>query len=453
MTEIVSRLGTTICERKKDMSTQDVRTIQPFRNFRKLWVATMALACFSSAVAQARYKVQDLGVQHPDNLGMAMGLNNFGWTLTMDQLLDHSVTSTQFPAVKGTVRISIRDLNLPLGTLGGKNSSINWNGINDSGEAVGMSETSVPDPNGEDICTFGTHATCHPFLWQNGVMHALPTLGGNNGQASAINNSGQAVGYAENGLVDPTCTSGIINNRVDLPVLWEKGKAQPLSTIGNDTDGVAFGINNKGQAVGYSGTCTAVNFAVLWENNTATPLPDLGTPGAIAYAINGHNQIVGQAVNSEGTALAALWENNTVTALGGLLPGDAAAFATSINNKGQAVGSAFDFNSSWTRGLLWENGKMYDLNTLFPASSHLYIISASNINESGQIAGMAVVMDGTNAENIVHSFLATPVDEDQGKTVADVVRTRPTITLPAANVGRQLSPRSAHCSIHAKGNF
>ena len=196
-----------------------------------------------------------------------------------------------------------------------------------------------------------------------------------------------------------------------------------------------------------------MNFAVLWENNTATPLPDLGTPGAIAYAINGHNQIVGQAVNSEGTALAALWENNTVTALGGLLPGDAAAFATSINNKGQAVGSAFDFNSSWTRGLLWENGKMYDLNTLFPASSHLYIISASNINESGQIAGMAVVMDGTNAENIVHSFLATPVDEDQGKTVADVVRTRPTITLPAANVGRQLSPRSAHCSIHAKGNF
>jgi probable HAF family extracellular repeat protein len=439
------------------MSTQDVRTIRQFRNLRKLWVAAMVLACFSSAVAQARYKVQDQGVQHPDNLGMAMGLNNHGWTLIMDQSLDHSVTSTQFPAVSGTVRISIRDLNIPLGTLGGKNSSINWNGINDSGEAVGMSETSVPDPSGEDLCTFGTHATCLPFIWQNGVMRGLPRVGGRNGQASAINNSGQVVGYAENGMVDGTCTSNIVNNRVDLPVLWDtnkgKDKAHALSLIGNDTDGIAFGVNDKGQAVGFSGTCLAVNFAVLWENNAATPLPDLGTPGAIAYAINSHSQIVGQAVNAEGTALAAIWENDTVRSLGGLLPGDAAAFATSINNKGQAVGSAFDFNGSWARGLLWENGKMYDLNTLFPASSHLYVISASNINENGQIAGMAVVINGTNVENIVHSFLATPVDEDQGKTVADVVRTRPTISLPAANVGRQLSPKSGHCTIHTTGTF
>jgi hypothetical protein len=96
---------------------------------------------------------------------------------------------------------------------------------------------------------------------------------------------------------------------------------------------------------------------------------------------------------------------------------------------------------------------MFDLNQLFPASSNLYVISASNINEGGQIAGMAVYMAGPNAGTIVHSFLATPVHEDQGKTVADVIGTHPKITLPAANVGRQLSPRSAHCSIHDKGSF
>jgi probable HAF family extracellular repeat protein len=454
MAEIVRHLGTTIYERKiRIMSTQDVGTNRQFRNLWILWVTTMVLACLNNAVAQARYKVQDLGVQHPDNLGMAMGLNNYGWTLNMEQLLDHSAISTLFPAVQGTVRISIGELNLPLGTLGGKNSSINWNGINDRGESVGMSETSVSDPNGEDLCGFGTHATCLPFLWQNGVMHALPTLGGNNGQASAINNSGQVAGYAENGIVDSTCPAGIANNRVDLPVLWDKGKAQPLSTIGNDPDGVAFGINDQGQAVGYSGTCTAVNYAVLWENGTATPLADLGTPGAIAYAINGHNQIVGQAVNSEGTALAAIWENNAVRSLGGLLPGDVASFATSINDRGQAVGSSFDSSSNWSHGLIWENGRMFDLNKLFPARSNLYVVSASNINESGQIAGMAVEMAGPHAGEIVHAFLATPVDEDMGKTVADVVGTHPKITMPSANVGKQLSPRSAHCSIHDKGTF
>ncbi len=412
----------------------------------------MVLACFSNAVAQAHYKVQDLGVQNPDNLGMAMGLNNHGWTLNMEQRLDPFSISLSAHLVQGTDSISIGELKLELGTLGGPNSSINWNGINDPGEAVGMSETSVPDPNGEDICGFGTHLTCLPFLWQNGVMSPLPTMGGNNGQASAINNRGEVAGYAENGMVDSTCPPGFTNNRIDLPVLWHKGKAQALPTIGSDPDGVAYGINNQGQAVGYSGTCTSANYGVVWENGTATALPDLGDPGAIAYAINGHGQIVGQAVNSDGTPLATLWQNNMATSLGPLLPGDVASFATSINNRGQVVGSSFNSSSSWSHGLIWKNGMTIDLNTLFPASSHLYVISASNINEIGQIAGMAVDITGPHAGNIVHAFLATPVEEDQGKPVADVVRTHPEINLPAANVGK-LSPRSAHCSIHDNGIF
>jgi len=429
--------------------------VRRLRNSWILWVTTMVLACFSNAVAQAKYKVQDLGVQHPDNLGMAMGLNNHGWALNMEQLLDPFSISLSAHLVQGTVSISIGELKLELGTLGGPNSSINWNGINDPGEAVGMSETSVPDPNGEDVCGFGTHLTCLPFLWQNGVMSALPTVGGNNGQASAINNKGQVAGYAENGVVDSTCPPGITNNRIDLPVVWDKGKAQALPTIGSDPDGVAFGINNQGQAVGYSGTCTAANEAVVWENGIATALPDLGYPSAIAFAINSHGQIVGQAVNSDGTALAALWQNNTVTSLGPLLPGDVSSFATSINNRGQVVGSSFNSNNgaSWSHGLIWQNGVTIDLNTLFPASSHLFVISASNINDSGQIAGMAVDMAGSHAGNIVHAFLATPVDEDLGKSVANVVLTHPNINLPAPNVGKQLSPRSAHCSIHDKGIF
>ncbi|MGD0212721.1 MAG: hypothetical protein ABSB87_05765 [Terriglobales bacterium] len=431
-------------------------TLRQLRNIWILGVATMVLGCFSNAVAQTSYKVQDLGVQHPDNLGMAMGLNNYGWTLNMEQLLDPFSISLSAHLVQGTDSISIGELKIPLGTLGGPNSSINWNGINDPGEAVGMSETSVPDPNGEDICGFGTHLTCLPFLWQNGVMSALPTVGGNNGQASAINNRGQVAGYAENGAVDSTCPPGTTNNRVDLPVVWNnKGQAQPLPTIGSDPDGVAFGINNQGLAVGYSGTCTTANEAVVWENGIATALPNLGYPSAIAYEINSHGQIVGQAVNSDGTALAAIWQNNTVTSLGPLLPGDVASFATSINNKGQVVGSSFNSNNgaSWSHGLIWQNGVTIDLNTLFPAGSHLYVISASNINDSGQIAGMAIDMAGPHAGNIVHAFLATPVDEDQGKSVADVFLTHPNINLPVANVGKQLSPRSAHCAIHDKGSF
>lgn len=435
-------------------------THKQLRNFWILGVATMVLACFSNAVAQTHYKVQDLGVQHPDNLGMPMGLNNHGWTLNMEQFLDPFSLSTEFPAVSGTDSITIGHINLELGTLGGANSSINWNGINDPGEAVGMSETAALDPNGEDICFFGTHHVCLPFLWKDGVMTALPTLGGVNGQASAINNKGQVAGYAENGTADSTCYPGTENFMIDLPVVWEKVhgqiQAQALPTIGTDKDGVAYGINNKGQAVGYSGTCVAVNSGVLWENNMATQLPGLGQTPAIAYEINDRGQIVGQGVTSDGVPLAALWENNTVTALGGgeLPPGDVASFATSINNRGQAVGSSFNSdNASWSHGLLWQNGVMYDLNTLFPESSHLFVVNASNINDSGQIAGMALETVGPHAYQIVHGFLATPVKEDMGKSVADVIRTHPQITLPAAHVGNRLSPRSAHRSIHDQGIF
>ena len=86
-------------------------TLRQLRNFWILGVATMVLVCFSNAVAQSRYKVQDLGVQHPDNLGMAMGLNNHGWTLNMEQLLDPFSISLSARLVQGTVRISIGELN------------------------------------------------------------------------------------------------------------------------------------------------------------------------------------------------------------------------------------------------------------------------------------------------------------------------------------------------------
>ena len=417
-------------------------TLRQLRNFWIPWVTMIVLACFSDAVAQVSYTVTDLGDLGNGNLGCAMGVNDRGWTEVM---YGTEIDPLQVgPLVSGRAGVNIEGLKIDLGTLGGTNSWTQYNGINDRGEAAGLAETSVPDPNGEDICGFGTHLTCRPFLWKNGHMRALPTLGGNNGQASGINKSGRIAGYAENGIVDSTCPPNIANNRIDLPVLWEKGKAQPLPTVGSDPDGVAWGINNQGQAAGYSGTCTAALHAVLWENGTAIPLPDLGVPGASqGIAINDQGQIVGQVFSADGTtAYGALWQNQgqnyTITSLN-TLPGDYFSFAEGINNQGQVVGSTQLENGDWSHAFIWQNSVMTDLNTLFPASSNLYATMANSINEHGQISGMATVLSGPNAGKI-HAFLATPVKASVGTSVADVARTLPRITLPA-NVGKQLFQR------------
>src|SRR5690349_19614385 len=137
----------------------DMRTFRHLRNFWIPSVTTIVLACFSNAIAQASYKVTDLGVLNSDdNLGCAMSINNEGWTVIQDA----SMVPGQQDNAGGTIlkardAIGINGFQIDLGTLGGPNSWMNWGEINDPGQIVGYSETAVPDPNGEDVCTFGTH--------------------------------------------------------------------------------------------------------------------------------------------------------------------------------------------------------------------------------------------------------------------------------------------------------
>jgi probable HAF family extracellular repeat protein len=415
-----------------------MNAVRQLRNFWMLWVTTMVLACFSNAVAQASYRITDLGTEGSDNLACAMSLNDQGWTEIMaGNLPAGEQDSLLGTLLNGRALIDLNGFKFDLGTLGGQNSWMNWGQINDFAQIVGYSETSVPDPNGEDVCGFGTHLECRPFFWQFFHMSALPTLGGNNGQASAINNRGQIAGFAETTTVDPGCPPNLIR----MPVLWENGnaKAKPLPTLAGDTDGVAFGINDHGQAVGDSGNCTGtIIHAVSWKNFTASQLPDYGT-GSIAQYVNDQGQIAGLVGSADGTTqYGALWQNGVITNLG-LLTGDFGGLASGINSKGQIVGSNFDSTFSWSHGFIWQNGVMTDLNTLIPASSNLFITMANEINERGQISGMAIVLSGPDAGNI-HAFLLTPANQSMGKSVADVVPTRPKSNLPA-NAGEQHSQR------------
>src|SRR5215472_3513749 len=240
--------------RTEDMSTPKLRG---FLNF---WIAsftTIVLAGFTNVLAQTSYKIADQGTLGDDNFGMVMGLNNQGWTENMDGEGKPPILSLSTTVLSGRAVMNIHGHNIDLGTLGGYNSWTNYGGINDRGEAVGYAETSVLDPDGEDFCAFGTKLTCRGFLWRHGQMTALPTLGGNNAQAAAINNRGQIVGISETAVQDSECPASQ-PGKIISPAFWEKGEVRALPTVDGDRDAFVQGMNDQGQAVGFSGTCTGV---------------------------------------------------------------------------------------------------------------------------------------------------------------------------------------------------
>ena len=308
---------------------------------------------------------------------------------------------------------------IDIGTLGlGGPNSVAF-GVNESGRAVSEAQTLVP--NGEDFCGFNAFGlspsatTCLPFLWQNGVMTKLPTLGGNNGGANMINNRGEVAGYAESAMKDPDPACPV--SRFE-PVISENSKAKVLPTYPGDPDGVAAWINDNGQAVGSSGACATFNpntglfltenHALLWEKDGSVhDLGNLGGAGGIAgnhaCAINNQGQVVGHSeLPNDTTFHGFLWTREVGMLDLGTLPGDYASLALGINDRGEVVGASLAANFS-SPAFLWENGVMTDLNTLIPANSGLYLLLAESVNSGGEFVGLAVTSTGE-----AHAFVASP---------------------------------------------
>jgi probable HAF family extracellular repeat protein len=354
----------------------------------------------------ARYTITDLGTLEGGTFSQPFFINKYGLISGSASLPDGTQHAVLW--LEGLMG----DIGAP--GLGGPNSVAF--GDNVRFQAAGEAETSTLDPKGEDFCGFGTHLTCLPFLWKEGVMNPLPTLGGNNGVAYAINNRGEVAGTAENTTLDPQCPAPQVLHF--KPVVWEKGVIHKLPTFGGDPDGVAQEINDNGEVVGGSGTCATFNanflynlvpvHALLWEKGKATDLGNLGgqtgqAGGNIAYDINNQGQVVGNSdLPGDTTFHAFLWTKTTGMQDLGTLSGDIASVSISINDAGSVIGASLDANFS-PRAFLWEKGAMTDLNTLIAGDSPLYLLTGCSINSRGEITGLGLTSTGET-----HTYLATP---------------------------------------------
>jgi probable HAF family extracellular repeat protein len=181
-------------------------------------------------------------------------------------------------------------------------------------------------------------------------------------------------------------------------VIWQPGgNVTPLPPYGSDPISLAFGINDRGDAVvGASGQCGPLSnignavHAVLWKNGKPKDLGNLG--GSVfnaAFSVNDRGQIVGiSGVAGSGAFHAFLWKKGKMSDLG-TLPGGVYSLPNTINDRGQVVGFSIDASGNNT-AVIWENGSIKDLNSLVPPNSRLHLMIASNINNRGWIVGDAL---------------------------------------------------------------
>jgi probable HAF family extracellular repeat protein len=367
----------------------------------------------------ARYRVINLGNPLGGTSSIGNAMNNLGWGMGTSNLPGDTTQHAE---------LWLPGLHLDLGTLGGPNSAVIFANRSHEGQIVGIAETSDMDPLQETWSCAGaffptaTQHICLGFVWQNGAMTALPTLGGYNGVAASVNNLGQVVGWAETAVHDPTCAPPQVLQFE--AVIWGpgKGEIQQLPGLGDDPDTAATAINDHRQVVGISGICQnavgalSAKHAVLWQDGQAIDLGNIGGHGwNTPTFINNQGQVVGFA-NQSGDLIngqlalkfhAFLWTRERGMRDLGTLSGDAISEALGINESGQVVGVSYGAGFSHPRAFLWQDGAMMDLNSLIPAGSTLTLEVAGDINDRGEITGTAF----DSSTKTSPAFLAIPRED------------------------------------------
>jgi len=298
---------------------------------------------------------------------------------------------------------------IDLGTLeGGFESAAS--AVNSRGQVAGTFLNRVPDP----FSPFGQAGTeVHAFLWESGVMKDLGTLGGPETVAYFVNERGQVVGTS---FTSPTANPASGLPTLD-PFLWENGKMLDLGTLGG-TSGTPNGLNNRGQVVGLSnlaGDQTAHPF--LWTKSGG--IQDIGTLGGIfgqANWISEAGEIVGLAnIPGDQAFFAFLWKEGVLTNLGAV-DRDACSVAWGINSQSQVVGVSAKtcaFAAADRHAFLWDGGNMIDLNSFLPPGAALQqLTDAYNINDRGEIVGLGVPPGCDDEFACGRIFVLIPCDDN-----------------------------------------
>ncbi len=293
-----------------------------------------------------------------------------------------------------------------LGTLGG-NESVAYS-LNKHAGIVGGALNTISDPYTSSFFNFFISGATqvHAFLAkQDGIMHDLGTLGtGTDSMAFYVNNEGQVAGQS--------FTDTAVNASTGLPTmhpfLWENGKMKDLGTIGGTLVQQIAGLNAKGQVPGAMNVAGDNSYhPFLWDGQSLVDLGTFGGNYGVAFGMNDAGEVVGWAgIPGDQIPHAFLWRDGLLTDLN-FLEGDDKSLAEVVNASGQIVGwSAYSQGN--THVFLWENnGPMVNLQNLVISGPNLTLTPDLFINDRGEITSNALTPDGNN-----HAVVLIPCDEN-----------------------------------------
>ncbi len=302
-------------------------------------------------------------------------------------------------------------------------------GLNDLGQVVGQS---FPQP----------FSLGRAFLWSNGEIKDIGTLGGMGAGAEDINNHGSVVGTSTFTSPNPVPVQPFFWNETDGMVF--------IGSFGGE--GRARAINNFDEVTGWSqiDRPTGLAHAYFWSEDSdnmidigvlpeynvslATDLNDLGQvvgwcrfiPNRTNLALNGMRfkslydesrrtvmiNDIGEAVDEhiwEDTAF--IWEASTGMRDLPILY-DGQLLALGINNLGEIVGT----NDG--SAVLWNTlNEIIDLNAFLPRRSEWVLTVAKSINDDSQITGWGLLHGEERAFRLSISPLNKATICHNGRTI------------------------------------
>jgi probable HAF family extracellular repeat protein len=387
--------------------------------------------CFTARAFEARNGIPTALNGFPNGSAIAIWISANGLIAgdAQNGQLDPSVSG--FPELRAVLWNAGRMIDL--GTLGGNESLAN--SVNTRGEVAGSSLNKVPDALSfidgflGIFFSVSNPTQTRAFLWHNGNMRDLGTLGGPDAFAFYVNERGQVAGYA-----DVTSTPNADTGSPTIhPFLWQNGRMRDLGTLGGTQIFNIEGLNDRGEVIGDSlvaGDQHAHPF--LWDGHRLIDLGAFGGTDGDGGALNNAGEVVGWGGTTQNCPVLEgsgqhpfLWKNGVKIDLGSV-PGTDNGDAAWINNKEQVVGSSFSCDFSAADAFLWEKGRIVDLNAAVPASP-LHLFLASDINDRGEIAAFGTLPNGDN-----HAVLLIPNGTDANASTT--VRAAPSRKLTAAEL-------------------